>query len=293
MPEGEFKIGIIQMKCVPDVRENTARAISFIRDAAKKGANVICLQELFRSRYFCVSEDHSNFSLSEPVLGPGTDELSNVAAECGIALVAPIFEKRAPGVYHNSAAVFDADGSLLGLYRKMHIPDDPLYYEKFYFAPGDLGYKVFQTAFGRIGVLICWDQWYPEASRLLALKGADVVFYPTAIGWHPKEKSQWGASQRDSWITIQRSHAIANGIFTASPNRTGTESGPCGALEFWGSSFVCDPYGRITAQAEADKESILVADVSRKLIEEARTHWPFLRDRRIDTYDGITERYLD
>jgi len=293
MPEGEFKIGIIQMKCGPDVLENTGRAISFIREAAEKGANVICLQELFRSRYFCVSEDHSSFALSEPVPGPGTGELSRVASECGVALVAPIFEKRAPGLYHNSAAVFDADGSLLGLYRKMHIPDDPLYYEKFYFAPGDLGYKVFQTAFGRIGVLICWDQWYPEASRLTAMKGADVIFYPTAIAWHPKEKALWGASQRESWMTIQRSHAIANGIFTASPNRTGIESGPEGELEFWGSSFVCDPYGRITAQADVEKETILIADVSRKLIDEARTHWPFMRDRRTDTYDGITERYLD
>jgi len=293
MTDAAFKIGLVQMRCTSDAARNLAVADAMIRQAAKDGASVVCLPELFRSLYFCQSEDHSNFALAEPVPGPTTEALGTLAKELGIAIVGSVFERRAAGVYHNTAVVLDADGSLAGIYRKMHIPDDPLYFEKFYFTPGDLGFRAFDTRYGRVGTLVCWDQWYPEAARLTALQGALVLAYSTAIGWHPSEKKEWGESQLDAWQTTQRAHAIANGVYVAAVNRVGHEGPEGGGIEFWGASFVCDPYGRIVQQASHDREAVVLADVDPKLLETARQHWPFLRDRRIDAYAPIVERVLE
>jgi N-carbamoylputrescine amidase len=294
-PTANFRIGLVQMAMSADPRENVAKAEASIARAARDGAQIVCLPELYRSPYFCQREDAALFDLAEAVPGPSTDALAPVARREGVAIVVPVFEKRAPGLYHNSAVILDADGTVAGLYRKMHIPDDPAFYEKFYFAPGDLGFKAIDTKFGRIGTLICWDQWYPEGARLTALRGASVLFYPTAIGWHPHERAQHGVAQRDAWRTIQRSHAIANGCYVAAVNRTGHErADPAGAgLEFWGSSFVCDPFGVVVAEASAEREEILVAEVDLARIEDVRRNWPFLRDRRIDAYDGLDRRFLD
>ena len=295
MSPRQFKLGLVQMAMSPDPAENLDRALSRIREAAGAGAEVVCLPELFRSPYFCQREDARLFDLAEPVPGPSTEALGRVARELGVVVVAPLFERRAPGVYHNTAAIIDASGDLVGLYRKMHIPDDPGFYEKFYFSPGDLGFRAFDTRAGRIGTLICWDQWYPEGARLTALQGAAVLFFPTAIGWHPHEKELHGRGQQDAWRTIQRSHAIANGVYVAVVNRVGHEAPPEGGpgLEFWGSSFVCDPFGLVVAEASMDKEEILIADVDLGRIEEVRRNWPFLRDRRIDAYAGMDRRFID
>ena len=293
MRAGSFKIGLVQMRCTGDPSRNLGAAEDGIRSAAKKGAQVVCLPELFRSLYFCQSEDHAQFELAEEVPGPTTKALGALARKLKIAIVGSVFERRAPGLYHNTAVVLDADGSLAGIYRKMHIPDDPLYYEKFYFTPGDLGFRAFDTRFGRVGTLVCWDQWYPEAARLTALQGAVVLFYPTAIGWHPSEKKEWGESQASAWQTVQRSHAIANGVYVAAINRVGHEGPKGGGIEFFGASFVCDPYGRVIAEASRDKADVLVATVDPKVVETARRHWPFLRDRRIDAYAPIAERHLE
>jgi N-carbamoylputrescine amidase len=295
-----FKVGLVQMHCTPDPDENLRRAAQFVREAAGMGAQVVCLPELFRTQYFCQREDPALFDLAEPIPGPSTEALSAVARDAGVVVIASLFEKRARGVYHNTAAMIDAGGALLGLYRKMHIPDDPLYYEKFYFTPGDLGFKAFDTRFGRVGTLVCWDQWYPEGARLTALQGAEVLFYPTAIGWHPAEKQEHGASQHDAWRTIQRAHAIANGVYVAVVNRVGHETGNIrgdevkgAGLEFWGRSFLCDPFGVIIAEASHDREEILVGEVDAKRMEDVRRNWPFLRDRRIDSYGAITRRLID
>jgi N-carbamoylputrescine amidase len=288
----KFRIGLVQMSCGPDPEANLVRASEKIREAARMGAQIVCLQELFRSQYFCREEDARLFDLAESIPGPSTERLSPVAKELGVVIVASLFEKRAEGLYHNTAAVLDADGSLLGLYRKMHIPDDPLYFEKFYFTPGDLGFRAFDTKFGRIAALVCWDQWYPEGARLAAMTGAKILFYPTAIGWHPAEKAQYGEAQHDAWRTIQRSHAIANGIYVAAVNRVGFEGPPDHGLEFWGASFVSDPFGRVLAEASHDKEEILVVECDPKQMDEVRRNWPFLRDRRIDAYGDITSRFL-
>jgi N-carbamoylputrescine amidase len=290
--EQPFRAGLVQMACGLDPNENLEKAVWKIREAAKQGAQVVCLQELFRSQYFCREENAELFALAEPVPGPTSETISKVAAETGVVVIASIFERRAAGLYHNTAVVIDADGAVLGLYRKMHIPDDPLYFEKFYFTPGDLGFRNFDTRFGRIAVLVCWDQWYPEGARLASLGGASVLFYPTAIGWHPSEKAEFGEAQLDAWRTIQRGHAIANGIFVAAVNRVGYEGPPDHGLEFWGHSFVSDPFGRVIAQASADREEILVAEVNPRLQEEVRRNWPFLRDRRIDAYQPILSRWL-
>jgi N-carbamoylputrescine amidase len=269
------------------------KAVAGIRSAAGKGAQIVCLQELFRSQYFCQTEDHAHFALAEPIPGPSTEELGAVAGELGVVIVASLFEKRAEGLYHNTAAILDADGSYLGKYRKMHIPDDPQYYEKFYFTPGDLGFRSWDTKFGRIGVLVCWDQWYPEAARLTAMSGAQILFYPTAIGWLPPEKEEHGQQQQAAWETIQRSHAIANGVYVCAVNRVGHEGAPePGGIEFWGGSFVADPGGRILVKGGTGEE-VLVADVDLGKVDVSRTHWPFLRDRRIDAYEDLTRRYLD
>ena len=293
-PQG-FKVGLVQMAMSPDPAANLVRALSGIREAAAAGAGVVCLPELFGSQYFCQREDARLFDLAEPVPGPTTEAVGGAAKQAGVVVVVPVFERRAPGLYHNSAVVIDATGEAVGLYRKMHIPDDPAFYEKFYFTPGDLGFRAFDTRAGRIGTLICWDQWYPEAARLTALQGAVVLFYPTAIGWHPHEKESFGAAQRDAWRTIQRGHAIANGIYVAVVNRVGherpAEGGP--GLEFWGSSFLCDPFGVVVAEASAEKEEILVGEVDLGRLEEVRRNWPFLRDRRIDAYGGIERRFID
>ncbi|HUL77066.1 MAG TPA: carbon-nitrogen hydrolase [Vicinamibacteria bacterium] len=290
-----FTVGLVQMAMSASPEENVRRAVDKVREAAGLGAEVVCLPEVYRTRYFCQTEDHANFGLAEAVPGPSTEALSRVAKETEVAVVVPVFERRAPGVYHNSAVVLDADGRVAGLYRKMHVPDDPLFYEKFYFAPGDLGFRAFDLRPGRIGTLICWDQWYPEAARLTALQGAVVLFYPTAIGWHPAEKAEHGASQRSAWQTIQHSHAIANGVYVAVVNRVGHEVPPVGGegLEFWGTSFLVDPFGIVIAEASTDREEILVGDVDLARIDEVRTHWPFLRDRRIDAYAGIDRRFID
>ena len=295
-----YRVGLVQMASSPDPDDNLRRACEFVAEAARRGAQVVCLPELFRTQYFCQREDAALFDLAEPVPGPTTERLAAVARTAGVAIIVSVFERRAPGVYHNTAAILDADGSLAGLYRKMHIPDDPLYYEKYYFTPGDLGYQAFATQFGRIGTLVCWDQWYPEGARLTALAGATTLFYPTAIGWHPAEKAEFGAAQHDAWRTIQRAHAIANGVYVAAVNRVGHESGNVGGnavtvtgLEFWGGSFLCDPFGRVIAEAAADREEILVGEVNLKQLEEVRRNWPFLRDRRIDSYTAITSRLLD
>ncbi|HZS48299.1 MAG TPA: carbon-nitrogen hydrolase [Blastocatellia bacterium] len=291
----KFTIGLVQMVTKPDVNWNLDHGIAWVREAAARGAEVVCLPELFRSQYFCQREDAALFDLAEVIPGPSTEALSKVAKEEKVVVIAPLFERRAAGLYHNSAAVIDSNGEIAGVYRKMHIPDDPAFYEKFYFTPGDLGFKAFDTSAGRIGTLICWDQWYPEGARLTALRGASVLFYPTAIGWHPHEKEQYGHSQREAWRTIQRSHAIANGVYVAAVNRVGHEIPPEGGpgLEFWGSSFVSDPFGVIVAEASTDKEEILVAEIDPARIEDVRRNWPFLRDRRIDAYVGIDRRFLD
>ncbi|OGG51433.1 MAG: acyltransferase [Candidatus Handelsmanbacteria bacterium RIFCSPLOWO2_12_FULL_64_10] len=288
-----FKVGLVQMSCGQDAEENLAKAVSGIRQAAGRGAQVVCLQELFRTPYFCQQEDAARFDLAEPIPGPTTERLSGVARETGAVVVASLFERRAAGVYHNTAAVIDGDGALLGIYRKMHVPDDPLYYEKYYFTPGDLGFRAFDTKVGRVGVLVCWDQWYPEGARLTALRGANILFYPTAIGWHPKEKAEYGEAQCDAWQTMQRSHAIANGVYVAAVNRVGHEGPADGGLEFWGGSFVCDPFGAVLARASQDREEVLVAECDLRRLETIRRHWPFLRDRRVDMYDGITKRLID
>jgi N-carbamoylputrescine amidase len=290
---GTFTVGLIQMSCSPDPGANFAKAEARIREAAGRGAQIICLQELFRSQYFCREENPELFALSEPVPGPSTEALSKLARSLNVVIVASLFERRGAGLYHNTAVVLDADGSLLGKYRKMHIPDDPLYYEKFYFTPGDLGFPNFNTRFGRIGVLVCWDQWYPEGARLVSLGGANILFYPTAIGWHPSEKQEFGATQLDAWRTIQRAHAIANGVFVAAVNRVGYEGTPDSGLEFWGHSFVTDPFGRVLAEASTDKEEILVVECDAAQIEDVRRNWPFLRDRRIDAYSPILQRWLE
>jgi N-carbamoylputrescine amidase len=282
------------MRCGADPAANLARALDHVRRAARRGAEIVCLPELFRSRYFCQTEDHDNFALAEPVPGPTTHALGALARTLGVVIVASLFERRAAGVYHNTAAVLDADGTMLGKYRKMHVPDDPLYYEKFYFTPGDLGFQAWRTRHATIGTLVCWDQWYPEAARLTALRGAEILFYPTAIGWHPGEKARYGTAQHTAWETVQRGHAIANGVFVAVANRVGHEA-PAGGpgIEFWGQSFVADPAGRILARAGADREELLVVSCDLSSIEVTRTHWPFLRDRRVDAYGDLSKRLLD
>jgi len=291
--EQQVQVGLVQMACAPEPEANFQKACDQIRAAAAQGAQIICLQELFRSRYFCQSEDHAFFALAEPIPGPSTFALGKLAAELGVVVIASLFEKRAPGLYHNTTTLFDADGAYLGCYRKMHIPDDPLYYEKFYFTPGDLGFQAFQTRFGKVGVLICWDQWYPEAARITALKGAEIIFYPTAIGWHPSEKAQEGAAQHASWEIMQRAHAIANGCYVVSVNRVGYEGRPGEGIEFWGQSFVAAPNGTLLARASAEKEEILVVPCDLAQLDKVRTHWPFLRDRRIEAYEELKRRYID
>ncbi len=288
-----FTVGLVQMRCSPSPAENLDKAVQRVREAAQKGAQVVCLPELFRSQYFCQREDVALFDLAEPIPGPSTQRLAPLAKELQVVIVASLFEKRAPGLYHNTVVVLDTDGTSRGLYRKMHIPDDPLFHEKFYFTPGDLGFKSFDTAHGRLGTLICWDQWYPEGARLTALTGADILFYPTAIGWHPAEKAQHGAAQASAWQTIQRSHAIANGLFVAAVNRVGHEGPASGGIEFWGGSFVADPFGIVLAEASRTEEEILVVRCDPQRTEEVRRHWPFLRDRRIDAYGSLTRRMLD
>lgn len=291
----KIKLAVVQMKCSPEPETNLCRAVAVVREAAERGAAAVCLPELFRTQYFCQREDTALFDLAEPVPGPTTEALCQVARECGVVIIAPLFERRSAGVYHNSAAVLDATGQLAGLYRKMHIPDDPAYYEKFYFTPGDLGFRAFDTRAGRIAPLICWDQWYPEAARLAALRGAEALFYPTAIGWHPREKQEHGATQLDAWRTIQRAHAIASGVYVAVANRVGLEQ-PDGAgagIEFWGSSFISDPFGVVLAQASTDREEVLIAEMDPARLEDVRRNWPFLRDRRVDAYEGISRRLLD
>jgi N-carbamoylputrescine amidase len=290
---GEFTIALIQMRCRADRAANLEHAIDFLRRAARQGAQIVCLPELFLSPYFCQKEDTALFDLAEPIPGPTTERLGRVAAELGIVVIASLFERRLAGVYHNTAAVLDADGSLLGIYRKMHIPDDPLYYEKYYFTPGDTGFRAFDTRFGRIGSLVCWDQWFPEGARLTALQGANVLFYPTAIGWHPKEKAEFGKAQHEAWEAVQRAHAIANGVYVAAVNRVGQEGPADGGLEFWGGSFIYDPFGRLLHRASHTEEEILIARCDLRHQEDTRRNWPFLRDRRIDAYGGLVQRLLD
>ena len=288
------RVALIQMSCGPAPDENFARAIEFIRDSGERRAQIVCLPELFRSQYFCQTEDHKNFDLAEEVPGKSTAVLADVARETGTVIIASLFERRSAGLYHNTAAIIETNGELLGKYRKMHIPDDPLYHEKFYFAPGDLGFQAWQTKRGKIGVLVCWDQWYPEAARLTALRGAEIIFYPTAIGWHPSEKAEFGAAQHSAWETIQRGHAIANGCYVAVANRVGNEA-PAGGdgIDFWGQSFVCGPDGEILAKGSIDREEILTADIDWARVNKQRTHWPFLRDRRVDAYSGLERRLID
>jgi N-carbamoylputrescine amidase len=296
----KYTVGLEQMRMGADPEANFAVTVERIREAARLGANIICLPELFRTQYFCQREELALFDLSEEIPGPSTEKLAEVAREAKVAIIASLFERRAPGLYHNTAVTLNADGAIAGVYRKMHIPDDPLYYEKYYFAPGDLGFQAVDTAFGRVGTLVCWDQWYPEGARLTALQGAEVLFYPAAIGWHPAEKDEFGAAQYDAWQTIQRAHAIANGVYVAGVNRVGVEHGdvlgnraPGPGIEFWGGSFLADPFGRVIAKASHDAEEILLGEIDLGLIEETRRNWPFLRDRRIDAYAPITLRYLD
>jgi N-carbamoylputrescine amidase len=300
----KYKIGLVQMSMGPDPEANFAAALVHVRDAARRGASIVCLPELFRTQYFCQREDLRLFDLAEPIPGPSTERLAAVAREERVAIVASLFERRAPGLYHNTAVTLNNAGEIASVYRKMHIPDDPLYYEKYYFTPGDMGFRAvdmgFGKDFGRVGTLVCWDQWYPEGARLTAMQGAEVLFYPTAIGWHPAEKEEFGAAQYDAWQTIQRSHAIANGVYVAAPNRVGPEHGDIlgnraegPGLEFWGGSFIADPFGRVIAKASHDREEILIAEVELQLIEETRRNWPFLRDRRIDAYAPITRRFLE
>ena len=309
MTSSNTRIALIQMSCVADTAANLDKAADRVREAARAGANIVCLPELFRAQYFCQREEHALFDIAESIPGPSTERLSAIVREEKIVLIASLFERRAPGLYHNTAAILDhastAPDNVAAIYRKMHIPDDPLYYEKFYFTPGDLGFKAQSTSHGKIGTLVCWDQWYPEAARITSLLGANILFYPTAIGWHPSEKAEFGEAQYSAWQTMQRAHAISNGVFVGAVNRVGFEhgdvthngvamKGPEGAgLEFWGGSFIVDPFGRILAQASHDKEEILTAEIDLKLLEDTRRNWPFLRDRRIDAYQGITSRFLD
>jgi N-carbamoylputrescine amidase len=300
LPPQKFQVGLVQMSATSDPDTNLQNAIDKVHQACARGARIICLPELFQTQYFCQRQDSNLFDLAQPIPGPVTMRLATLAKQLGIVLIASLFEKRAPGVYHNTAAIFDTDGALCGLYRKMHIPDDPLYYEKYYFTPGDLGFRAFDTGFGRVGTLVCWDQWYPEGARLTALQGALVLFFPTAIGWHPSEKAEFGQSQHDAWRTIQRAHAIANGVYVAVVNRVGHETGDIrgnavsgDGLEFWGGSFLCDPFGRVIAEASHDNEEILVGEVDLSVLEDIRRNWPFLRDRRIDSYAHITNRLID
>jgi len=295
-PQSEIKLGLIQTDVSANPDANLKKTISLIERAATAGAKIICTQELYRSQYFCQSENHDYFKLAERIPGPSTDAFQKLAKKHKVVIIASLFEKRASGVYHNTAAIIDADGSLMGIYRKMHIPDDPLFYEKFYFTPGDLGFKAWQTRYGKIGVLICWDQWYPEAARLTAMQGAEILFYPTAIGWHPSEKAKYGVKQHGAWETIQRAHAVANGCYVAVVNRTGHEvlDGVGGdGLEFWGQSFVAGTSGEIIAKAGSHKEEILIVPVDLANVDTTRTHWPFLRDRRIDAYGNLTKRLVD
>ena len=296
----KFTVALVQMRMGADPEANFASAVKHIREAARLGAQIVCLPELFRTQYFCQREDLKLFNLAEPIPGPTTNALSALARELGVSIVASLFERRAPGLYHNAAVTLNSDGQIAGVYRKMHIPDDPLYHEKYYFTLGDLGFQAVDTSAGRVGTLVCWDQWYPEGARLTALQGAEVLFYPTAIGWHPAEKDEFGAAQFDAWKTIQRSHAIANGVYVAAVNRVGHEHGDirgnCASgpgLEFWGGSYLADPFGRIVAKAGHEAEEIVLGEVDRALIEETRRNWPFLRDRRVDAYAGITQRFLD
>jgi N-carbamoylputrescine amidase len=285
------KVGLVQMSCTAEKDKNLSKAIEKIKEAAVKGAQIVCLQELFTSLYFCDEENHDNFSLAESIPGPSTDILSKIAAELNVVIIASLFEKRAKGLYHNTTAVLDADGTYLGKYRKMHIPDDPAYYEKFYFTPGDLGYKVFKTKYASIGILICWDQWYPEAARITALMGAEILFYPTAIGWATSQDEATNTEQYNAWQTIQRSHAVANGVHVVSVNRVGYEQE--GRMKFWGGSFVSNPFGTVLYQGTHDQEEVHIETLDLSKTDQYRTHWPFLRDRRIDSYQPITKRYLD
>jgi N-carbamoylputrescine amidase len=291
---GKVAIALLQHACTAEPAANLKKTLALADEAARMGAQVICTQELFHSQYFCQSEDHANFRLAERIPGPATAAFQKLAKKRGVVVIASLFEKRASGLYHNTAAIIDADGSLLGIYRKMHIPDDPLYYEKFYFTPGDTGFRAWKTRFGRIGVLVCWDQWYPEAARLTALQGAEIIFYPTAIGWHPGEKKKLGKAQHDAWETIQRSHAIANGCYVAACNRIGREQPAGGAgIEFWGQSFVAGTSGEVLVRASAAREEIVIATVDLDEVDATRTHWPFLRDRRIDAYGDLAKRFRD
>lgn len=292
-PSNQFTLGLIQMRCEPDPAANMEKAVVHIQQAATQGADIICLPELFLSRYFCQKMEPALFDLAEPIPGPSSARLGEVARSLGKVIVASLFEKRGSGVYHNTAVVLDADGALVGKYRKMHIPDDPLYFEKYYFTPGDLGFRAFDTRFGRIGVLVCWDQWFPEAARLTALQGAQVLVYPTAIGWHPREKAEFGAAQHQAWEISQRGHAVANGVYVAAANRVGHEGGAEAGLEFWGASFVSDPFGSLLARASHDREEVIVTACDMKKMEDIRRNWPFLRDRRIDAYGDLTKRWLD
>jgi len=287
----KFTLGLIQMRCEAERRANLDKAVARIEEAAKSGADIICLPELFLSHYFCQRTDPALFDLAEEIPGPTTQRLWPLAKSLGKVIIASIFERRSPGVYHNTAAVFDADGELLGLYRKMHIPDDPLYYEKYYFTPGDLGFKVFPTRPAKVGTLVCWDQWFPEAARLTAMQGANVLVYPTAIGWHPREKAEFGAAQHQAWETAQRAHAIANGVYVAAVNRVGHEGPKYGGLEFWGASFVCDPFGVVLKRGSHDREEIIIQECDLKRIEETRRNWPFMRDRRVDAYGDVIKRW--
>jgi N-carbamoylputrescine amidase len=289
MQSKPVKVGLVQMSCTKEPKENLQKAIEKIREAASQGAQIVCLQELFTSLYFCDVEDYENFKLAEPIPGPSTESLSKVAAELGVVIIASLFEKRTNGIYHNTTAVLDADGTYLGKYRKMHIPDDPGYYEKFYFTPGDLGYKVFNTKFARIGVLICWDQWYPEASRITALMDAEILFYPTAIGWASSQEVDTNTEQYNAWQTIQRSHAVANGLHVVAVNRVGDE----GPMKFWGGSFIANPFGTLLYKASHDEEEVHVQEIDLNKTDSYRTHWPFLRDRRVDSYQPITKRFID
>ncbi len=288
----KFTVGLVQMSCSVDPNENLEKIRWKIREAAGKGAQVVCTQELFRSQYFCREEKYENFALAECIPGPSTEALAPLAKELGVVVIASLFEKRTQGLYHNSAAVLDADGRLVSVYRKMHIPDDPAFYEKYYFTPGDLGFVNFETKFGQLGVLVCWDQWYPEGARLSSLKGANILFYPTAIGWHPSEKDQYGAAQLDAWRTIQRAHAIANGVYVAAINRVGFEGPADRGIEFWGSSFLADPFGQIVVEAGTSEETILIGEVDPRRMDEVRRNWPFLRDRRIDAYGQLNQRWI-
>jgi N-carbamoylputrescine amidase len=291
--ESKLNIGLIQTACSPDPAANLKKTLAAADRAAGQGAQIICTQELFRSQYFCQSEDHQYFELAEPIPGPSTEAFQQLAKTLSVVVIASLFEKRAPGLYHNSAVIIDADGALLGRYRKMHIPDDPLYYEKFYFTPGDLGFRTWQTRYAKIGVLICWDQWYPEAARLTALQGAEILFYPTAIGWHPTERAKLGEQQHDAWETVQRGHAIANGCYLAAPNRVGHEKLAGDGIQFWGQSFVAGPSGELLARASVDREETLIVPLDLAKVDSTRTHWPFLRDRRIDAYGDLTRRLID